>query len=351
LQKGSGLFRDNKNEFELVVLEVTNKCNNLCLHCYNFWRENRNSASKNSELSRFNIRTLIRKLKNEIPLKQVAISGGEPLLRKDLPEIVIDLKLENLNTVVITNGTLLSKNLLDRFPEETIFEITLFSSNSITHDRLAGRSCFNDIIENLALIEEHKCKFVLSLVITKYNAQDIKSTIELGIAMGAEAVLFNRINLSRYTYSYAKELVPSVDQLKLSLKAAEKTAQNYGVAVAISVPIPACLINPEDYPHLHFGWCPRGNNSAYYTISSSGELRPCNHSSLILGDLKTESFLKIVNSQMADDYWSIVPAICRKCENKFKSLCLGGCPAAIAECYPSKNSPDPFVQLCMSNQN
>ena len=107
-------------------------------------------------------------------------------------------------------------------------------------------------------------------MINSLNAHDVLQTIELGIALKAEAVMFNRINLTRSTLPVAAQLVPSVHQLAQALDAAEEAARRYGVSVAVSVPIPPCVIDVSRYKNLHFGWCPRGGAGAYHTISYNG---------------------------------------------------------------------------------
>src|ERR1017187_8151033 len=80
------------------------------------------------------------------------------------------------------------------------------------------------------------------------------------------------------------------------------------------------------YQHLHFGWCPRGGSHAYYTVSYNGLLRPCNHSSAILGDLRTEGFAEIVARESTRAYWSPIPAECRQCPESLRDSCRGGWP-------------------------
>ena len=71
-------------------------------------------------------------------MRQVALSGGEPLLRPDLPGIVNDLTAEGLGVVVITSGALLTDKLLEQCPATVQFEFTLFSTDERLHDRIAG---------------------------------------------------------------------------------------------------------------------------------------------------------------------------------------------------------------------
>jgi radical SAM protein with 4Fe4S-binding SPASM domain len=191
-----------------------------------------------------------------------------------------------------------------------------------------------------------KFRLALACVVNRLNFHDVFRTIELGIALEAEAVLFNRINLSRETLASAAELVPSVEQLRQALEAAEDAARQYGIAVAVSVPIPPCVLDLSPYRHLHFGWCPRGGGGAYYTVSYNGLLRPCNHSSAILGDLRTEGFAEIVTREATRAYWRPLPAECRDCAEPLRGSCQGGCPAASYECYGSGGRIDPFVASC-----
>ena len=335
--------------FDNVVVEVTQACHHRCLHCYNFWREERAPVKDPETLSRVEILDLIRKVRRDTPLRQVALSGGEPLLRSDLPEIATDIANEGLNVVVITSGTLLTDERLERFPAETVFEFTLFSIDAALHDRIAGRQgAFAKVIRGIQRAGRHNFRLALACVINRLNAHDVLQTIELGIALKAEAALFNRINLTNSTMQLADQLVPTIQQLKQALDAADEAAGRYGIPVAVSVPIPPCLIDISSYKNLHFGWCPRGEDGAYYTIGYNGLVRPCNHSSMILGDLRTEGFAEIVRRERTRVYWQPVPRECEICRHPLRDSCRGGCLAASYECFGAGNRIDPFVTACLS---
>jgi len=336
--------------FHNVVVEVTQACHHRCLHCYNFWREERAPIRDPATLSRAEILEIIRKVRRDTPsLEQVALSGGEPLLRPDLPEIASDLAREGLNVVVITSGTLLNDERLQRFPPNTVFEFTLFSIDAKLHDQIAGRpGTFAKVIRGIQCAGRHNFQLAMACVINRLNAHDVLQTIELGIALKAQAVLFNRINLSRSTLPLADQLVPSAKQLTEALDAAEEAARLYGISVAVSVPIPPCIIDISRYQHLHFGWCPRGGDGAYYTIGYDGLVRPCNHSSVVLGDLRKESFAQIVRRESTQKFWQPIPLECRTCQHPLRDSCGGGCLAAGHECYGSGEQMDPFIAHCLS---
>ena len=338
--------------YERVVLEVTEACPHACLHCYNYWRENRASAVTADTLSRAEIRNLIRKIKNDAPLKQVGLSGGEPLLRADTPGIVADLADAGLSAVVITSGALLTPALVAKFPQGTIFEITLFSADAGLHDRIAGRAgAFRKVLAGMVNVLRRKCTLAVSVVVNRLNAEDVSGALELGIAFGAEAFLLNRINLTKLTLPQADWLAPTAAQLKDALGSANTAARKYGATIGVAVPLPPCVVDPTPYRHLHFGWCPRGGPESYYTVSYNGMLRPCNHSSLVLGDLTSHSFAELTESRKSAEFWAPIPSECRTCRHPLGDKCRGGCPAASDECYGTRERCDPLVQICGGLQN
>ena len=331
---------------EYVVVEVTEACPHACLHCYNYWREDRAPVLSPDTLRRSEIRKLIRKIRNDAPLRVVALSGGEPLLRPDIADVCRDIVDDGLGVAVITSGALLTPARAARFPSATNFEITLFGAHAALHDRIAGRpGVLQKVLNGAASVLERGCTLVVSVVVNRLNAHCTRDALELGLALGAEGFLLNRMNFSRLTIADAGRLAPSRAQLTQALDAAESFAVQFEAPVSISVPIPPCVIDPAPYPHLHFGWCPRGGPKAYYTVSHNGQLRPCNHSSVVLGDLRRHSFAEIVNSHRSAAFWAPIPSECRTCEHPLRDACRGGCPAASDECYGTRRKMDPLVHI------
>jgi radical SAM protein with 4Fe4S-binding SPASM domain len=333
--------------YRTIVWEATSQCLHRCRHCYNFWRDDRPRTITPTTLARAEVRELVRRIKGETALEQVAVSGGEPLLRADLPDILQDLIDDGLNCVVITSGTPLTAARVARLPRGTMLEVTLFGADAELHDRIVGRTgTLQRVIEGVARAREHGCLLVVSVVVSALNVHEVRNALELGIALGAEGFLLNRMNLTPQTMRDA-ELVMTQTQLRQMLAHAEAVAVAYDAAIAVSVPIPACVVDPADYPHLHFGWCPRGSSEAYYTVSHDGMLRPCNHSSRVLGDLRKHSFSELTQGARARDFWAPVPKACERCEHSLRDLCRGGCPAASDECYGTSTRWDPLIDVAL----
>ncbi len=338
---------------QYICVELTQNCNNACHHCYNFWRQDGNVLfdSRKQTLSRETITSIIQKIKKDAPIEYVALSGGEPFLRLDLPEIIGDIINIGLKPVIITNGTLITERILKRLPSGINFEITLFDYIAPIHNRLAGRDVFDNILKNIILLEKYHLFFTLVFVATKLNALDVSRTVELGLALGAGAIMYNRVNISKGIKKYVDELVPSRELLSESLHMFQDIIRKYKITSVCSVPIPPCVIDISKYPDLNFGWCPRGGEDAYYTIGCDGMLRPCNHSSLVLGDIRREGFAEIIARKKCQSFWQRIPDECHICDHPLKNHCRGGCTAAAAEYYGSQYRVDPIVELMGKRTN
>lgn len=340
-----GLYFQVLLNIESIIIEVTQACNHSCLHCYNYWSQDRLPVRSGEALSRAEINEIVTGVQSVSQLKSVAISGGEPLLRKDLSGIVNDLTDKGLKVIIITNGTLITQKRLQNFPESILFEITLFSSEAKIHDFISQRpGSFNNVIEGIIEAKKRNSGLAIVCVISRQNLKQIDKTIELALALGADGIALNRVNLSAQNIRFSRQLVPSAMELAEVLDVAERTAEKYELMIALSVPVPPCIIDPIQYKHLHFGWCPRGGINSYYTIGFNGLVRPCNHSSLILGDIRKQSFEEIISSSKSQVLWSSFPPQCRTCQHSLRDYCRGGCPAASYECYGTSDKIDPFVE-------
>ena len=109
------------------VLELTRRCNNRCGYCYNAWRapELKYAKEDRGEMTTEEIKETILRLEEEAPVAVVALSGGEPTLRPDLPEIVQFIRSRGILAQIVTNGTNLTKSLVDATVNGSVYQISL----------------------------------------------------------------------------------------------------------------------------------------------------------------------------------------------------------------------------------
>jgi radical SAM protein with 4Fe4S-binding SPASM domain len=164
----------------------------------------------------------------------------------------------------------------------------------------------------------------------------------LAFAFGARGVMLNRFNVGGRGITNLDELLPSADEIRNALVVAEAASVEFGLPISCSIPIQPCLVDTSPFPHLGFGFCAAGTDRAYYTLDPVGNLRPCNHTSTILGNLFNTSFTDLTTPARLADFCQALPTFCQPCSQR--QVCQGGCKAAAQACYGSLSAEEPFLR-------
>jgi len=117
-------------------IELTNRCNNNCRHCYINLPAN-DAVAKKKELSGDKLKEIIDEAVS-LGALWCLITGGEPLLRQDFFDIYLYLKKKGLLVAVFTNATLITKkhvNLFKKYPPRNI-EVTVYGVNRETYEKV-----------------------------------------------------------------------------------------------------------------------------------------------------------------------------------------------------------------------
>jgi radical SAM protein with 4Fe4S-binding SPASM domain len=327
-----------------ILYEVTAQCNLGCSHCYNVWKDN--STSTPGELSTTQSKRLIEKAIRDSQCEQFVFTGGEPLLRTDLEGLVGVARSHCPNVILITNGTLLSRERIENLliAGVTLFELPLNSNDRQVHDRMAGEpECFDRVTRAAVDIRDCGGELAFVFVGTTLNIADWSGVLELGVALGARQFLFNRYNAGGECRGSPESLLPDLESLRNGLAIAQEFAARTGVSVGASIPIPPCLINTNDYPDVQFGFCTAGTAKAYFTLDPLGNVRPCNHSKTVLGNLFDHSLKSLAHTNTMHAFMQARPDFCRGCA--VEKECQGGCKAAAEVCYGDLAACEPFLEI------
>ncbi|MDY7079568.1 MAG: radical SAM protein [Chloroflexota bacterium] len=340
---------DLRPHLPTLIFEITQRCNHACLHCYNVWlpdAQGRPSAYPRGELDTAQTMALLNKALDETRCRHVTLTGGEPLLREDLPQILDLLRERGVMTTIISNGRLLTEptvvDLLDR--GVGLFELPLLSRQREVHDRLCGSAGgFDAVLAAMAHIRYHRGQFVAVFVATRLNLPDLYDTIKLAFAFGSRGMMLNRFNPGGRGRAHLAELLPTAGEMRRALAVANSAAAEFNFSISCSIPIQPCLVDSGAYPNLGFGFCAAGTDRAYYTLDPLGNLRPCNHTPTILGNLvlSEESFAGLIASERMREFVETAPVWCDPCA--LRDTCQGGCKAAAQVCYGSLSAEEPFL--------
>jgi len=151
-------------------LIVTRRCNLRCKSC-GVWKH------ISQELSTNEIKKVIEKIFEVIPPKIIGITGGEPLLRKDIFEIIEFISKKSLSVGINSNGTL-PKNIYQKLLETSIdtIGISLHFISRNKQDEFSGVSgTWKKIVDNLYYLKDNNTgKFVyVQCTLTSYNYQEV----------------------------------------------------------------------------------------------------------------------------------------------------------------------------------
>ncbi|MEN6337258.1 MAG: radical SAM protein [Phycisphaerales bacterium] len=337
---------------QTLIFEVTQRCNHGCPYCYNVWHGESRGPQwpyPRGESDTGRTLALLNKALDETRCDHVTLTGGEPLLRPDLTQIVDLLAARDVHVTLISNGHLLTEetviDLIDR--GVSLFELPLLSHRRQVNDSISGSpGAFDAVLAAMASIRYHGGRFVSVFVGTKRNLPDLHDTIQMAFAFGASSLMLNRMNVGGRGCAHVDELLPSAGEVREMLAVANAAVDEFHLPISCSIAIQPCLIDLDEYPNLQFGFCGAGTERAYYTLDSLGNLRPCNHTPTILGNLFEESFGDLVASERMSCFVKAVPDFCLPC--KLRDKCQGGCKAAAEVCCGSLTVPEPFLQRNLS---
>lgn len=328
------------NRQKFLIFEITQRCNQDCLFCYNVWKGD--CEYPKGELSTDEVKRMLEKVIKETRCKLITISGGEPCLRDDLIEIISFVASFKVSVNLITNGSLLTEEIIKAISKKvSFFELQLLGLKD-AHNQLAKSNSFDRVIEAIANIKSYGGRVVCVFVANKLNISSFKETIELAFALGVNGIMFNRFNPGGEGIKHIKELLLSRDELKDALDIANNAVTTYGIPISCSIPIQPCLIDTSLYKKLRFGFCSACGKNSYYTIDPLGNIRVCNHSGMILGNLFNNPFFDIISNDNVRIFSKAIPEFCQGCKKAKK--CQGGCKASAEVVYGSPLEEEPFLK-------
>jgi len=155
------------NLFNFAWIEITNKCNFSCIHCYgSFCPENFHELELND------IKLIIENLK-ELKIKNIQIIGGEPFLikKEKLKKILILFHKENYNIEIFTNGYFIDDDWSIFFKKYNIkIAMSIYSHKENIHCKITNNSLsFKHLKRSIKILEKREIPYRLAYIKTKYN--------------------------------------------------------------------------------------------------------------------------------------------------------------------------------------
>lgn len=173
----SGIWAGKRPLLTTLDIELTERCNNACAHCY-INRPQNDEFARKAELSAAEIREVLREAAL-LGCLSVRFTGGEPLIRDDLEEIYLAARRLGLKVTISTNATRITPRLADLFarvPPLLPMEITLYGSTRESYEAVSGRrGSFDAAVRGVTALQERRLPFVITGIVLSSDDREIEA--------------------------------------------------------------------------------------------------------------------------------------------------------------------------------
>ncbi len=324
-------------------VEISDRCNIKCMHCYNFWRKDC-SQTKLNDISLKAIDRVMDQLASYHVFHTV-FTGGEPLLNKK----VLFRALERAQNGDITTGINSNLNPLTRGDAKLLKSLrvtnvltSVMAHTSEIHDKLAQCSgAFERTIQGIRFLQEVGVPVSVNMVVSQQNKGIISDTARFVKSLGVKHFNATRAGCPGNCSDFS-DMSLSVQEFRDYLDELHDIGEKEHIGVGVLESYPLCAIKEiKKYKDFTGRRCMAGVTTI--TVAADGSVRPCSHLDVGYGNIFNED-LDVIWKRMQE--WrngDFLPTRCRTC--KLLSQCGGGCRMEAKMRSGSFASLDPYVSL------
>lgn len=170
--EGYAIFRTYRN-INAIQLEITKRCNFNCKHCYLG-----NERFEKDYLSTENIKSIICQA-SDLGVFEFDITGGEPLVRSDIRELLQYIYVKGMRTRLYTNGFLIDDEMIHFFKSINLYcvRISIDGNNENVHNSIRGVDSYKVIFENIEKLQRVGIIVEITTIVMKENYNQVESII------------------------------------------------------------------------------------------------------------------------------------------------------------------------------
>lgn len=334
-------------QLKIISWNITSLCNLHCKHCYLPARDKRDPSTVDTseELTTPEAFQLIDQIALVQPEVMLILSGGEPLMRRDVFELAEYASEKGMMVVLGSNGILITERVARKLKERGItgVSISLDSLKPEMHDRI--RSCsgaWESAVKAIHICRERGLSVQINTVVTQENYNELSNMADYAENIGAK--VFSPFFL--VCTGRGEEITDiTPEQYENILSFIEESQGKYnGMMIR-----PRCAptfrrILYQNKPlspllKMDTGRCMAGAH--YCRIAPGGDVTPCPYMPLSAGNVRERSFQALWESSTVLKPLRL-PSLKGKCGYcEFRLLC-GGCRARAFAAYDDTMGEDPW---------
>ena len=323
-----------------LLTELTYRCPLHCPYC-----SNPMAMAAGAELTTGEWHRVFREAA-ALGVLQAGLSGGEPLVRRDLAEIVRGAREAKLYTNLITSGVGLDEARAGELRDAGLDSVQLsFQSDEAgLADEIAGTRAHQRKLEAAAAVRVAGISLSLNFVIHRRNIDRLPQMIALAEMLGAGRIELANVQFYGWAFRNRAALLPTRDQVA---RAREIAA---AAQARLAGQIDTFYILP-DYYETRPKPCLNGWGQRYLTVNPIGDVLPCPTASSAIPDLRLEN----VRARSLDWIWresesfnrfrgtEWMPEPCQSCPQR--EIDFGGCRCQAALLTGNAANTDPVCTL------
>jgi PqqA peptide cyclase len=323
-----------------LIAELTHRCPLHCAYCSNPLELQARSSELSTEAWTRVFREAV-----ALGVLQADFTGGEPLTRPDILELVGAARAAGLYVNLITSGLPLDETRLSALVEVGLdhFQLSFQGAHEEVAQEISGTKAHPQKLKVLEWLKQHRLAVTLNFVIHRRNIHQLAEMLALAESSSATRVEFANVQYYGWAFANRDSLLPTREQLTQSidfLKTAQKRLEG---KIRIEYVVP-------DYYGRYPKPCMGGWGRKLMLITPNGDALPCHAARVIPGlsfeNVKSRGLREIWESSDAfqkfrGESWMQEP--CRTCDRRTQDF--GGCHCQALLLAGDASATDPVCSL------
>lgn len=323
-----------------LVAEITHRCPLHCVYCSNPME----LTARARELPKTTWARVLSEAA-ELGVLQVDFTGGEPLARPDLEELIRTARSAGLYTNLITSGMPLDEKRVEKLVRAGLdhLQLSLQGARDESANEFAGTQAHAQKLRVAEWVKRHSIALTLNFVIHRRNLDQLEEMLALTEEIGPGRVEFAHVQYYGWAFANREHLLPSRDQLANSLDILKHAGERLRGRIRVESVVP-------DYYAKYPKACMGGWGRKVLVVTPAGDVLPCHAAQIIPGMIfenvearslqwiwkESDSFQKF-----RSEAWMSEP--CRNCDRRTQDF--GGCRCQAFQLTGDAAKTDPVCSL------
>jgi PqqA peptide cyclase len=327
-----------------MIAELTHRCPLHCVYCSNPLE----MMPRNNELSTAEW-TRVFSEAAALGVLQVDLTGGEPLARADLTELITAARAAKLYVNLITSGLGMDERRLAELVDAGLdhLQLSIQDAQEAPANEIAGARAHAHKLEVAKWVRRHRIAFTLNAVVHRKNLDRLEDIIALAEQLGAGRLEIAHVQYYGWAFANRERLLPTRAQLDRSLEIIHAAEARLKGRMRIEFVVP-------DYYARYPKACMGGWGRKLMIVTPSGEVWPCHAAGVIPGlqfPRVSEHALKWIWEEseafqkFRGEGW--MPEPCRSCDRREQDF--GGCRCQAFLLAGDSGVTDPTCSLAPSH--